>query len=63
MGEGMMQYGIDAPMIQDIPYEEIESILVLNASTIFVAQMSLEFLSAQVQEDAPIPGVFHGYEK
>ena len=37
MGEAMTQYGIDAPTLQDIPYEEIESILVSNVSTIFVA--------------------------
>ena len=37
MGEEKTQYGIDALMVQDIPYEEIESILVSNVSTIFVA--------------------------
>ena len=35
MGEAAMQYGTDAPMVQDIPYEEISSSLVSNVSMIF----------------------------
>ena len=37
MGEEMTRYGIDALMVQEIPYDDIESRLVSNALMIFVA--------------------------
>ena len=48
MSEATMQYGVNAPTIQNISYEEMMSSLVSNVPSIFATHVGLELLGAQV---------------